>query len=68
MTVLGVRGEDGGVIEDSVVFVVRRGLIEAILTGQMSDQSKLDGNLVKTRIGKLALHSKLNESQDKRDG
>jgi hypothetical protein len=68
MTVLGVRGEDGGVIEDSVVFVVRRGLVEAILTGQMSDQSKLDGNLVKTRIGKLALHSKLNESQDKRDG
>lgn len=51
-----------------MVFVVRRGLIEAILTGQMSDQSKLDGNLVKTRIGKLALHSKLNESQDKRDG
>jgi hypothetical protein len=68
MTVLGVRGEDGGVIEDSVVFVVRRGLVEAILTGQMSDQSKLDGYLVKTRIGKLALHSKLNESQDKRDG
>lgn len=32
------EGEAGGVIADDVVFVVRRGLVEAILTGQVLDQ------------------------------
>jgi hypothetical protein len=44
MTVLTRWGEEGGVIADAgdVIFVVRRGLVEAILTGQVSDQSKED--------------------------
>jgi len=48
MTVFTRWGEVGGVIADEVDFV-RRGLVEAILTGQVS--GSVEGYLVETGMG-----------------
>ena len=58
MTVVAVEGDVGGVIVD---FVVRRGLVGAIPTGQVSGHFKF-GYLVKTRMSELALHPELRMS------
>lgn len=42
MVVLTAGVDDEGVIADDVVFVVRRGLVEAILTGQVFGHSMCD--------------------------